>query len=463
MEFGEWSKLALLYIIHNLLLAQCIVRLETKLGRIKGTHMYSRDGRKFHAFLGVPFAEPPIGELRFQNPKPITEPWLGTLDATQYPPLCPQFLGTLGFLGEEDCLYLNVYTPFLPNTTNSNTKLPVWVWIYPGRRLFGDTHPYHYGPEYIMDKPVVFVCANYRMNVVGFFSTEDDSASGNYGLKDQSAALQWIQNHISEFGGDPTNVTISGESSGAVDVGLHLVSPLSKGLFHRAIAQSGHAMNYRAVVTSGQNLRRAWEFAKLVGCKSAAIISSESLVECMRNVPIRMLTINMYGLMYDHILPHTFFGINIEKEHTEGAFITEHPMINMNKNNSVPWMLGINTDEGSQKLLGVIHGEELKCLFNQPRIFPPILDGPDRKISDLIINFWYNFVAFGDPNGRRKLKTWKPVSSPNIEYLYISETVSEMRSNPCWDEYNFWKSIGSPPLLKPDVSLQLFKDSKNFH
>ncbi|XP_065203589.1 carboxylic ester hydrolase-like [Planococcus citri] len=189
------------------------VLVSTKLGDIRGTTGLSRDGKRFNAFLGVPYAEPPIGDLRLENPKPAKS-WNQTLDATSYPPICPQ-LDTTGFIGQEDCLYLNIYTP---QTTNNHTKLPVWLFIYGGRRMFGHCLPYKYGPEYIMDKRVIFVTLNYRIGPMGFLSTEDSAIPGNFGLKDQRIALQWIQENINAFGGDPTNVTLNGGSSGAADV-----------------------------------------------------------------------------------------------------------------------------------------------------------------------------------------------------------------------------------------------------
>lgn len=139
----------------------------------------------------------------------------------------------------------------LVQSLEKNAELPVLVWMHPGRRLFGDAQHFHYGPEYFMDKPMIIITANYRLgalgkvkikldlfvfitnHITGFFSTEDETASGNWGLKDQAAVLKWTRDYIEDFGGDPTNITLCGESSSAVDVALHLHSPLSRGTFQR--------------------------------------------------------------------------------------------------------------------------------------------------------------------------------------------------------------------------------------
>ena len=138
------------------------------------------------------------------------------------------------FLGEEDCLCLNVYTPQLPSG-NDNTPplLLVIVWIHGGAFCIGSADYRAYGPDYILDHDTVMVGINYRLGPLGFFCLENDAAPGNLGMHDQVAAMKWVKNHIVNFGGDPSNVTLMGESAGAMSIFLHLVSPLSKGLFHK--------------------------------------------------------------------------------------------------------------------------------------------------------------------------------------------------------------------------------------
>ena len=187
-------------------------------------------------FKAIPFAAPPVGGLRWREPQP-PQPWTGTLDATRFPTTCVQSTGT----GSEDCLYLNIWAPEWP----SQTPKPVMIWFHGGGNIDGGTDtPLYYGAS-LAAHGVVVVTAQYRLGIFGFFAHRDltrespHRASGNYALLDQIAAINWVRDNIAAFGGDPNSITIFGESAGAEDIGLLLVSPLAKGLFHRAIAQSG--------------------------------------------------------------------------------------------------------------------------------------------------------------------------------------------------------------------------------
>ncbi|XP_037624343.1 pyrethroid hydrolase Ces2e-like isoform X1 [Sebastes umbrosus] len=222
----------------------------TKLGSLRGQYV-SVKGKEtgVHAYLGIPFAKPPVGPaLRLAAPQPV-EGWEGVRDATRKPPMCVQnkqtsidLIDKIGSkLAElpdisEDCLYLNVYTP--ANRAH-NAKLPVMVWIHGGGFALGSAAMYD-GSALGAYQDVVVVLIQYRLGLLGFLSTGDEHMSGNFGLLDQVQALRWIQQHIHNFGGDPYSVTIFGESAGGVSVSLLLLSPLSDGLFHRAIAESGH-------------------------------------------------------------------------------------------------------------------------------------------------------------------------------------------------------------------------------
>jgi para-nitrobenzyl esterase len=187
-------------------------------------------------FKSIPFAAPPVGDLRWREPQP-PRPWVGTRDATRFPVTCIQSSGG----GSEDCLYLNIWAPEWP----SRTAKPVMIWFHGGGNVDGGTDtPLYFGTS-LAKHGVVVVTAQYRLGVFGFFAHDELSkesphgASGNYALLDQIAAINWVRENIAAFGGDPDTITIFGESAGAEDVGILLVSPLSKGLFHRAIAQSG--------------------------------------------------------------------------------------------------------------------------------------------------------------------------------------------------------------------------------
>ena len=191
------------------------------------------------AFRGIPYAAPPVGDLRWQPPQPA-EGWEDILDATAFGNNCPQPASPFGTASEaEDCLYLNVYTPRRPGFGIR----PVMVWIHGGALYLGESDAY--GPERLVERGVVVVTINYRLGALGFLAHPALTAestyagSGNYGILDQQAALQWVQRNIRYFGGNPRNVTIFGESAGGLSVHTHLASPESEGLFHRAIIQSG--------------------------------------------------------------------------------------------------------------------------------------------------------------------------------------------------------------------------------
>jgi len=215
----------------------------TKYGEVAGRF---RNGVEL--FAGIPYASPPVGNLRFAAPSPL-ESWEGVKDAKRFSPASPQLPGEgltdrFPVLWDEDCLYLNVVTP-----ASDGKKRPVYVWIHGGayRRGQGGVAWYD-GTSFASRGDVVVVTINYRLGAFGFTELgkhfgEKFSSSGLNGLLDQIAALQWVQENIASFGGDPDQVTVGGESAGAFSVANLLASPLAKGLFHRAIAQSGAAFH----------------------------------------------------------------------------------------------------------------------------------------------------------------------------------------------------------------------------
>lgn len=191
-------------------------------------------------FLGIPYAAPPVGSLRWKPPVEIA-PWKEVRKATEFAPSCPQPDEKEGSIYSEDCLYLNVWTP----AKRADEKLPVMVWIHGGGFNFGSTSLPEYNGRNLAEKGVVVVTVNYRLGPLGFLvhpllsQESSHGVSGNYGLLDQIAALQWVRKNIAAFGGNPELVTIFGQSAGSRSVSLQMISPLSEGLFQRAIAQSG--------------------------------------------------------------------------------------------------------------------------------------------------------------------------------------------------------------------------------
>ena len=223
-------------------------------------------------YFGVPFAKPPVGELRWKTPQPLDN-WTGVKATKEFGPR-PMQTVVFGDMNSrsngvsEDCLYLNVWTPAKRNTKD----LPVLVYFYGGGNVAGDGSEPRYDGESMSKKGIVVVTCNYRLNVFGNFAHPELSAessykgSGNYGYYDQLAALKWVQKNIAQFGGDPKKVTIAGESAGSISVSYQMASPLSKGLIAGAIGESGAGINpTMAPVTLAEAEKQGAEFAKNAG------------------------------------------------------------------------------------------------------------------------------------------------------------------------------------------------------
>jgi para-nitrobenzyl esterase len=251
-------------------------------GAVRGAGVPGSPG--VYAFRGLPYAAPPAGDLRWRPPRPPA-PWPGVRDATRFGPSCPQ-LPNPALTGptSEDCLYLNVYTPTLDG--GGEDRLPVLVWIHGGRFTLGAGRDYD-GTKLTTDG-IVVVTINFRLGVLGFLAhpalaSRPGGPSGNYGLMDQQAALRWVQSNIRGFGGDPDNVTIAGQSSGGTSVLAHLVSRGSRGLFHRAIVQSGSfALTQQSLATAEAD---GEAFAAKAGCP-------DQTADCLRRLPVADLVSN---------------------------------------------------------------------------------------------------------------------------------------------------------------------------
>jgi para-nitrobenzyl esterase len=230
-----------------------------------------------YVFRGLPYAAPPTGDLRWRPPRPPTD-WQGVRDATRFAPSCPQPQNpALTGPTSEDCLYLNVYTSTLDSRDGAG--LPVLVWIHGGRFTLGAGRDYD-GTK-LAATGIVVVTINCRLGVLGFLAhpslaSRPGGPSGNYGLMDQQAALRWVQGNIRRFGGNPDNVTIAGQSSGGTSVLVHLISPASRGLFHRAIVQSGSFALTQQSLAAAEADGQA--FAAKAGCP-------DQTADCLRRLP----------------------------------------------------------------------------------------------------------------------------------------------------------------------------------
>uniref|UniRef100_A0A6P7FR65 Carboxylic ester hydrolase n=1 Tax=Diabrotica virgifera virgifera TaxID=50390 RepID=A0A6P7FR65_DIAVI len=211
---------------------------QTERGMIRGHILKSENGNDYYAFQEIPYAAPPVGENRFQNPK-IPKAWPGILDTTKNTKVCYQTVVKYSNLEiSEDCLYVNVYTPQKPG---SGDLIPVLLWIHGGAFQNESSTYEYYGPKYIMDHGVVVVTFNYRLGPFGFVGTQDGVVPLNLGLKDQRFAIEWVNRNVHLFGGNPERVVLVGESAGSMSVGYHLMGPWDgeKQLFHGVIMQSG--------------------------------------------------------------------------------------------------------------------------------------------------------------------------------------------------------------------------------
>ncbi|XP_033222593.1 esterase FE4-like [Belonocnema kinseyi] len=313
-------------------------------GLVRGNIFESKNGRSFSAFRGIPYAEPPIGNLRFSSPLPAKR-WEGIFSAEKEIPPCFQIPRGKGkVIGNEDCLYLNVFTPLI----KFNCLLPVMVWIHGGGFFFGKAND---GSRFLLDKDIVFVSMNYRVGLIGFLTTGDSVAPGNFGLKDQNLALKWVRRNIQAFGGDPNRITIFGNSAGAVSVSLHVLSKASKGLFNQYIVQSGNAL-----VPWGYRDRSLFKpdvnfIAKSVGCPTD---KSEMIIKCLRERD----AFELVNLTSYHVFDFPDLKwIPTNEVESEDAFLTDSPpnLISRNEMRDYPFMTGIVADEGLYITSSIFH------------------------------------------------------------------------------------------------------------
>jgi para-nitrobenzyl esterase len=282
----------------------------------------------------IPFAAPPVGDLRWKAPQPA-EKWEGVKQATEFAP-APFQGGNPPSGKSEDCLYLNIWTP----VKSAKEKLPVLVWIYGGGFSFGSTAEPVSNGEKLAKKGVVLVSISYRVGQLGFLAHPELSAenpyhvSGNYGLLDQIAGLQWIQKNIAAFGGDPDKVTIFGESAGGISVSMLCASPLAKGLFNGAISQSGGSFGPpRPTTYPGENLKllKMAENEGLAYAEKAGVSSIAELREIEADkLPGGWGMGSAWPIIDGYVIPDD-----------------QYKLYQAEKYNDVPVLIGYNSDEGA--------------------------------------------------------------------------------------------------------------------
>ncbi|KAF4530007.1 hypothetical protein B566_EDAN009183 [Ephemera danica] len=300
----------------------------------------------------------------FQAPAEVTS-WSGVKHATADGPVCMQkdFLQAVPVVqGQEDCLYLNVYTPKLPRpgAKEKPSLLPVMVYVHGGGFFSGSGSSTELGPEYLLARDVVLVTFNYRLGPLGFLSTGTEHIPGNAGLKDQVAALRWVHINIAKFGGDPRLVTIFGQSAGGASVHYHVLSPMSRGLFQRAIIQSGAALCAWAGMTSALAPQVTHVQATLVNCSTE---NTETMVRCLQDVDAAQLTWGSDPLsVYSPVIE----PLATTDADTEPRFITASPYDTLRDGNisAVPLLMGVVPGEGTIHANVILSDYELVADFN---------------------------------------------------------------------------------------------------
>ncbi|XP_037784824.1 esterase FE4-like isoform X2 [Penaeus monodon] len=324
-------------------------------GRVSGINELSTKGREFFSFYGIPYAKPPLEKLRLKDPV-RADKWTGIRDGSKMPSPCLQvsfaqmILGqTLSpdeMVGDEDCLYLNVFTP---KSKKPEERLPVMVWLHGGGFFSGGGHEYL--PHVLMNHDIVLVVLQFRLGTLGFLSTEDEVMPGNYGMKDQVMALRWVQDNIHSFGGDAERVTIFGESAGSVSAHCHILSPMSKGLFARAILQSGSAISPGAL--SERSRDAALRISQILRCPET--ILSEDLSRCFQTAEGTEIAASVQELSEWFILPRPM------TPRVDGDFLPDEPatLMRQGRYNRVDLMAGVTRDEGGMVANPLFFREDL--------------------------------------------------------------------------------------------------------
>jgi carboxylesterase type B len=314
---------------------------ETLQGSIQGKIETNSNGREYFSFSGIPFAKPPVGELRFERPQP-GEKWEGIRDGSVEGPMCPQIdFFTYQPQYTEDCLFLNVYTPEEPRPSTEGGKA-VMLDIHGGGYQGGSGSGSLVGMGKFMEHDVIVVTFNHRVNVFGFLATDDDAAPGNYGLWDQVLAMEWVRDNIRAFGGDPNKVTIRGLSAGSSAVTFQLLTPHTKGLYIGAIAQSGSALDSWGV--QEEPLKYAMILAKELGCPTE---DTKGMVKSLKTKTTQEILDAYMKVFYSPALFPVRFSPVVEKSSTK-RFLPDTPMnlLKQGKFNKVPLIIGMTAEEG---------------------------------------------------------------------------------------------------------------------
>ncbi|CAH1789897.1 unnamed protein product [Owenia fusiformis] len=361
---------------------QAVIR-DTEYGKVEGTNFTLHNGKSVQSYLGIPYAKPPLGQLRFKHPVKNT-PWPSTtiLNATYPRPSCwgvpLQWVSHTDPLYDdfsEDCLTINIYTP---GDAEVGKKYPVMIWIHGGG--YTGSGNVQYPGQFLAADDVIVVIMQYRLGQLGFLTTEDDNAPGNCGIYDQLMSMQFVHDNIANFGGDPDKVTLFGQSAGGASAGLHTLSPLSEGLFHQVIAESGTDLSPWAFVDPDEHPRNyAVQMANILNENldyECPTDDTAAMVECLR-------TVEPYEMIVSGILEmqETLgFITHIWGPRVDGKFLTDRPITlrNEGKFRKIPVMTGQTSEDGSL-YLAVVVPEASSGGFNRSEWFRVI----DKLLNQL--------------------------------------------------------------------------------
>lgn len=390
---------------------------ETKYGTVRGTY---GNNHAYSVFRGIPYAKPPVGEMRWKRPEE-PEAWEGVRDCLEWGPIPMQ--GSRPTKGKialftrshyprndmprsEDCLYLNVWTP----ADSPSEKLPVAVWIFGGGFVWGFGHQNMFDGEAFNKQGCILVTINYRLGIFGFMAHEELTAedrehhtSGNYGLYDQLAALRWVRENIAAFGGDPENVTIFGQSAGAICCMNLECSPLAKGLFHRVIMQSGGGISFESVKATDLTA------AEVIGREELAKIGIGSIAEA-RALTTEELFSRIEEKGMDLISNNRFRPI------TDGWFMPESVLsqIAKGKNNGSQIMIGCNADEDAAFPKDIYETAE-KIFGERGEAFLSAIGAADRKMpADVYGSYGMRFHS-----GQYTWNRWNEEHGIPTSYTYL--------------------------------------------
>ncbi|XP_073812386.1 cricklet [Musca autumnalis] len=370
---------------YSLRMASQLVKVQVKQGIVVGQQKQLPNGNLYETFHGIPYAVPPVGPLRFKSPVPLEKFDVSELECLKERDICHQRDAiTAEIAGSENCLFLNIYAP--KNTTSTSSPLPVMVWIHGGGFWFGHGNSDVYLPLSLLQEDVIVVTLNYRLGALGFLSLPEEGIWGNAGLKDQRLALQWIQENITQFYGDPNNVTLFGESAGAASVHLHMYSNHANKLFHKAIMQSGTGnMEWVFQTNPAYKVRK---LAEELGLRRTT--DTKELLEFLQSpkiTPLHMLEKTLKTMTADERrreLPLPFKPV-VEDSQSPDAFINQPILDRLKQPDSVaiPAIMGYNSAEGMAMMVNAVRKvEEYDRDFKRlvPRNIPLTPDDPELEI-----------------------------------------------------------------------------------